>query len=134
MRAPNRMMRWSVMGRTLAAGICVVLAQQAGVRPASPVAAAPLAAEVENAAQGARRKVVFVAGRRSHAYGSHDHWAGSLLLSKWLNENHPQVEAVVHRDGWPTDPNAFDNAAAIVIYADGGGGDTYVSGGADRDF
>ena len=122
MRAPNRTMKWSVMWRTLAAGICVVLAQQSGVRPASPVAAAPLAAEVENAAQGAKRKVVFVAGRRSHAYGSHDHWAGSLLLSKWLNENHPQIEAVVHRDGWPTDPAAFDNAAAIVIYSDGGGG------------
>ena len=55
---------------------------------------------------------MFVAGPRSHAYGSHDHWAGSQLLSKWLNENHPQIEAVVHRDGWPADPAAFDGAAA----------------------
>ncbi len=122
MRARHPMMSWSVLWRALAAGICLTIAQQAGVRPASPLAAAPLAAEVEGAPQGAKRKVVFVAGRRSHAYGSHDHWAGSLLLSKWLNENHPQIEAVVHRDGWPTDPAAFDNAAAIVIYADGGGG------------
>ncbi len=69
---------------------------------------------------GAKRRVVFVAGKRSHGYGSHDHWPGSLLLSKWLNENHPQIEAVVVRDGWPADPKAFDGAAAIVIYADGG--------------
>ena len=70
----------------------------------------------------ARRKVVFVAGRRSHAYGSHDHWAGSLLLSRWLNENHPGIEAVVHRDGWPADRAAFDGTAAVVVYADGGRG------------
>jgi hypothetical protein len=122
MSARNRMMSWSVMWRALAAGVCVLVAQQTGVRPEGAVAAAPMAVAVDDAAQGAKRKVVFVAGRRSHAYGSHDHWAGSLLLSKWLNENHSQIEAVVHRDGWPTDPAAFDNAAAIVIYSDGGGG------------
>jgi hypothetical protein len=111
--------RWS----QLAAAVCLVLASQISVRSEGPdvVPAGAAAGEFQRAA-GAKRKVVFVAGRRSHAYGSHDHWAGSQLLSKWLNENHPQIDAVVHRDGWPADPAAFDNAAAIVIYADGGKG------------
>jgi hypothetical protein len=114
---------WGVW-RAVAAAVFLVLVHQAGTRTSAVAAAgAPATSTIAEAAQGgAKRKVVFVAGRRSHAYGSHDHWAGSLLLSKWLNDNHPQIEAVVHRDGWPTDPKAFDGASAIVIYADGGGG------------
>ena len=125
MTIPIRMMTARrVMWRALAAAVCLVLAPQAGVRSEGPagVPAAVAAGDIQRAAGAAKRKVVFVAGRRSHAYGSHDHWAGSQLLSKWLNENHPQIEAVVHRDGWPADPAAFDGAAAIVIYADGGKG------------
>ena len=117
MTVPVRMMTW----RALAAAVCLALAPHAGVRSEGP-AVGPAGGEIQRAAGAAKRKVVFVAGPRSHAYGSHDHWAGSQLLSKWLNENHPQIEAVVHRDGWPADPAAFDGAAAIVIYADGGKG------------
>jgi hypothetical protein len=120
MSAQNWTTSTSTIWRALAAGVCLALVLPAGLGSASATAPEPVAsAEVQDAA---KRKVVFVAGRRSHGYGSHDHWAGSLLLSKWLTDNHPQIEAVVHRDGWPTDPNAFDNAAAIVIYSDGGGG------------
>ena len=28
----------------------------------------------------------------------------------------------VHSNGWPADPKAFNDASAVVIYADGGGG------------
>ena len=121
-RIATRSLTRSLWWRALAAGMCLVLAPPAGLGRAGLEASSRGAAAVAEAQGGARRKVVFVAGRRSHGYGSHDHWAGSRLLSTWLNENHPQIEAVVHRDGWPTDPNAFDNAAAIVIYSDGGGG------------
>jgi len=69
-----------------------------------------------------KRKIVFVAGPRSHGYGGHEHNAGCLLLAKWLNERMPNVHAVVHQNGWPTDPAAFDRAAAIVIFCNGGGG------------
>jgi len=99
-----------------------VLVTLAVIRAQEPVARGRGAAGVQAPAQAAKQKVVFVAGRRSHAYGSHDHWPGSLLLSKGLNENHPQIEAIVMRDGWPADPKAFDGAAAIVVYADGGRG------------
>jgi hypothetical protein len=112
----------SRLWRGLAAAACVLLLQGTGVRTPAPEAAQRSAAgDVRReTATGAKRKVVFIAGPVSHAYGSHDHWAGSQLLSRMLNENHPKIEAVVHRDGWPADPKVFEGAAAIVIYADGG--------------
>jgi type 1 glutamine amidotransferase len=67
------------------------------------------------------KKVVFIAGPRSHGYASHEHNAGCLLLAGWLNENVPEVHAVVYQNGWPQDPTALDNADAIVIFCDGGG-------------
>jgi len=69
-----------------------------------------------------RKKIVLVAGPRSHGYGAHEHNAGCLLLAKLLNENMPEVYATTYLDGWPNDPTAFDNADAIAIYCDGGGG------------
>ncbi|MBP7936816.1 MAG: DUF1080 domain-containing protein [Phycisphaerae bacterium] len=69
-----------------------------------------------------RRKVVFVAGPSSHGYGEHEHNAGCALLAKLLNENMPGILATVYHNGWPKEPTAFDNANAVVIYADGGGG------------
>lgn len=68
-----------------------------------------------------RKKIVFLAGERSHGYGQHEHNAGSLLLADALNQYGPQVHAVVYRDGWPADPTALDNADAVCVYCDGGG-------------
>ncbi|MGK0218026.1 MAG: hypothetical protein ACI9HE_001510, partial [Planctomycetota bacterium] len=70
---------------------------------------------------GGTKKVVFVAGRRSHADGDHEHRAGCMLLAKSLVEM-PGYEAVVLTEGWPADDSVFDDAAAVVIYCDGGGG------------
>jgi hypothetical protein len=69
-----------------------------------------------------RKKLVMVAGPRSHGYGAHEHNAGWLLLAKMLNENMPDIQAAVYTNGWPKDPTAFDNADAIAFYCDGGGG------------
>jgi hypothetical protein len=66
--------------------------------------------------------VVFVAGKRSHGYGTHAHNAGCVLLAKLLKEAMPGFETSVVRDGWPSDPSAFDGASAIVMFSDGGGG------------
>jgi len=70
---------------------------------------------------GDKKKIVLIAGPKSHGYGGHEHNAGCLLLGKWLNEGMPNVHAVVYRDGWPADPTALDNADAFCVYADGGG-------------
>ena len=70
------------------------------------------------------KKVVFLAGTRSHGYGAHEHRAGCLLLAKRLNaareENGLPVVATVYSGRWPSDPTAFDNADTVVSYCDGG--------------
>lgn len=71
---------------------------------------------------GPVRKVVFIAGPRSHGYGAHEHNAGSLLLARLLEEHHPGIDAAVHQNGWPSEPSALDAADAIVIFANGGPG------------
>jgi type 1 glutamine amidotransferase len=68
------------------------------------------------------KKIVLVAGPGSHGYMTHAHYAGCRLLADDLNAHAPGVYATVYRNGWPTDPTAFDNADAIVMYGDGGQG------------
>jgi type 1 glutamine amidotransferase len=75
----------------------------------------------------ADKKVVFVAGRPSHGPGEHEHRNGCLLLSSCLR-NVPGMTSVVYSNGWPQDPKAFDDAATIVIYSDGGGGHPALQG------
>lgn len=67
-----------------------------------------------------KTKIVFVAGKPSHAPGDHEHRAGSMLLAKALNENMPNVDAQVTYYGWPEDNSIFEGAATVVIYCDGG--------------
>ena len=74
------------------------------------------------AEDAAKKKIVFVAGKPSHGFGAHEHNAGCMLLAKCINDNMPNVEAVVYKNGWPGNASAFDNAAAVIIYCDGGGG------------
>lgn len=69
-----------------------------------------------------KKKIVFVAGRPSHAPGEHEHRAGCMLLADHLNKSGLPVEAVVVTNGWPEDRSVFDGADAVIIYADGGGG------------
>lgn len=66
-----------------------------------------------------KSKIVVVAGRKSHARGAHEHGAGCALLAALLNKHVAGVEAVVHQL-WPENPAAFDGAAGIVVYSDGG--------------
>lgn len=68
-----------------------------------------------------RRKIVFLAGLKSHAPRAHEHRAGCWLLSKCLNRSHADkvVASVYYDNGWPEDPTAFDNANAVIIYSDG---------------
>jgi hypothetical protein len=79
---------------------------------------------------GANKRIVLIAGRPSHAPGEHEFRAGSMLLQKALS-GVTGVTVDVITMGWPTktvdgqtvdDNTALDNADAVVIYADGGGG------------
>jgi type 1 glutamine amidotransferase len=69
----------------------------------------------------ADKKIVLVAGTPSHGPAQHEHRAGCLLLQKCLNSV-PGITSTVYSNGWPDSPSAFENAAAVLIYADGGGG------------
>lgn len=72
----------------------------------------------------AKRKVLLLAGNRSHGFGAHDHLSGCSLLARLLNESGLPVEATVHslqQSGWPK-PEVLATANSIVIYSDGGGG------------
>jgi type 1 glutamine amidotransferase len=71
-------------------------------------------------ADPASKKIVFVAGRPSHSPGEHEHRAGCMLLADQLNQSGLPVRAVVTTHGWPQDDSIFQDAAAIVIYSDGG--------------
>ena len=78
----------------------------------------------------APKRILLIAGRPSHPPGMHEFRAGTLLLQKSL-AGHPGVTVEVYSNGWPTkvegsnrvdDNSVFEGAAAVVIYADGGGG------------
>ena len=70
----------------------------------------------------AEKKVVFIAGKKSHGYFSHEHIAGSKLLSKYINEADVGIKSiVVTDDDYPKDPAILEDAASIVVYCDGGG-------------
>lgn len=73
-------------------------------------------------ADGNGKKIVFVAGRPSHGYGGHEHYAGCVLLAKCLKQGIPNVETAVCQNGWPSEARVFDGADAIVIFSDGGKG------------
>ena len=65
------------------------------------------------------KKIVFLAGQRSHASGEHEFYAGCMLLAKALNEQSGlDVQATVV-SGWPKDESILDDAAAVIIYSDG---------------
>jgi type 1 glutamine amidotransferase len=75
------------------------------------------------------KKIVLVAGAPSHGPGDHEHNAGVLLWKKCLDQAPGVVAAAyAHCNGWPKDPTAFDNADAIAIYSDGGGGHPFIQG------
>ena len=64
-----------------------------------------------------KTKIVFVAGRQSHGWGSHEHKAGSMLLADRLNKNMPNVNAVVMTGGWPEDNRIFEVEPTITSAA-----------------
>ncbi len=72
------------------------------------------------ALSAADKKIILIAGKPSHPPGMHEFRAGALLLQQCLAQT-PGVKLEVHANGWPASDAAFDGAAAVIIYADGGG-------------
>ena len=76
--------------------------------------------QLKRLAMADRKKVVFIGGAKSHAFGSHEHTAGIKLLMRALADNFPEIHAEAYFDGHPDDPTALDNADAVILYSSGG--------------
>ncbi len=66
-----------------------------------------------------KHKLVFIAGKPSHPPGMHEFHAGTILLTQCLKDV-PNLVVDRHDQGWVTDEATFNDADAVVIYADGG--------------
>jgi len=67
------------------------------------------------------KKVVFVAGPKSHGFFAHEHAAGCKLLADHLEAAGLGIRVTVVTDGgYPKDPSVFDDADAVVVACDGG--------------
>ncbi len=80
-----------------------------------------LGAAGAGAAKARAKKVVFIAGTKSHGPGDHEYEKGCRLLAECLrtSPNLRGVRAEVHTDGWPSDPRTLDDADSIVVFCDG---------------
>jgi len=69
--------------------------------------------------EAAPKKIVFIAGAKSHSSGDHEFRAGCMLLAKALNEQSGlPVKADVVGPDWGKDKSVMDGAAAVVVYCD----------------
>lgn len=66
-------------------------------------------------------KLVLIPGKPSHPPRMHEFHAGCLLFQKCL-ASVPNLTVDVGEMGWVKDEKTFDDADAVVIYADGGKG------------
>jgi len=88
-----------LIGRILFACACILIAPLRG-------------------AEVAVKRILFVAGEKSHAPGAHEFPAGSRLLASALNASGLNVAADVSL-GWPGDSDALERADLIVLFSDG---------------
>ena len=63
------------------------------------------------------KKILFLAGRDSHGWGSHQHFGGTNILAKGMRNSALPVEVKVIRE-WPEEATLLEYDA-LVIYADG---------------
>jgi putative membrane-bound dehydrogenase-like protein len=71
--------------------------------------------------QETTKNILMIAGRPSHGFGAHEHYAGLRILQESIEASTDAAVCKVIK-GWPQDATLIDNADTIVIYSDGGGG------------
>lgn len=81
-----------------------------------------MASALGGAAAQRPKKVVFLAGTKSHGPGDHEYERGLRLLARCL-ESAPNARGgfrtEVHTGGWPADPRTLEDADAVVLFSDG---------------
>lgn len=73
------------------------------------------------------RKLVLIAGKKSHGPGVHEYLKSVRLLKVMLDysPNLTGVKTEIHFDGWPKDPHTLDDADTILTISDGQDGDKF---------
>ncbi|MCP5120709.1 MAG: ThuA domain-containing protein [bacterium] len=73
------------------------------------------------------KKIVLIAGKKSHGPGAHEYLKSVKLLKVMLDRspNLTGVRTEIHFNGWPEDPRTLDTADTIVTISDGQDGDKY---------
>lgn len=76
-----------------------------------------------DAAEGekAEKKVILIAGKKSHGPGFHEYEKG-VKLFKYCLDHSPNVKGLkteVVLNGWPEDPSILEGASTILMYCDG---------------
>ena len=65
-----------------------------------------------------KKKIIFLSGKDSHAYGHHEHRAGCYLLAKWLNKSGLNIQARVYEEKVPSN-KVLESASAIILFSNG---------------
>ena len=67
------------------------------------------------------KKLVLIAGTKSHGPNTHEYEKGVRLFKSCLDHspNVRGVETIVVTDGWPADVKLLDEAATILLFSDG---------------
>lgn len=67
------------------------------------------------------KKIVLIAGKKSHGPGFHEYVKDLQLLKYCLDTslNVKGIKTELHLNGWPKDPNTLNDADTIVLFSDG---------------
>lgn len=99
-----------------------------GVEPkVNPYDQSQVPLEVEPPADFKGKRILLIAGRKSHGPGDHEFFAGTAILMNLLKQT-PGIWPIMARDGWPKNEKLFDTADCVVFFMDGRGGHPVVQG------
>ena len=65
------------------------------------------------------KKIVIIAGRKSHPPGAHEYLKSAKLLKVMLERSTPGARVELHFNGWPENAATLDTADSIVTISDG---------------
>ncbi|MEJ7605238.1 MAG: ThuA domain-containing protein [Bryobacteraceae bacterium] len=72
------------------------------------------------------RKIVLIAGKKSHGPGVHEYVKSVKLLKVMLDRSNLKgVRTEIHFNGWPEDAKTLEDADTIVMISDGQDGELY---------
>ena len=76
----------------------------------------------------ADRKIVLIAGPKSHGPGEHEYIKSVRLIKTLLdNSNVKGIRTEIHLDGWPIDESTLNDADLILFTSDGRDGELYAN-------